>query len=81
MARIIAAGTIVAVLDIVYAWLLWGVVLGKLTMMQVMNRVVMPLSRAKAGPFLTWLTPVNVIQHVLMVGLPIALLVPPDPER
>jgi hypothetical protein len=40
-----------------------------------MQRVVLPLSRARPMPVFTWLFLVCLVQHALMVGLPIVLLV------
>ncbi|HEX6533209.1 MAG TPA: hypothetical protein VF041_01360 [Gemmatimonadaceae bacterium] len=154
MVRVLTAGVVVGVLDIVYAWLLWGVVLGQATAMRipqsiaagllgraafqggvataalglalhftfamawamlfyvlserwpalrrltattrgavtagllygpviwvVMNHVVIPLSRLKEAPWLTWLALVNVIQHMVMIGVPIALIERPRGGR
>jgi hypothetical protein len=43
-----------------------------------MDLVVLPLSHARPTPFLSWVFVINTIQHALMVGLPIALIVGPE---
>jgi hypothetical protein len=35
---------------------------------------VLPLSRARPVPFLSWTFAINSLQHACMVGLPIALI-------
>ncbi len=42
-----------------------------------MDLVVLPLSHARPAPFLSWVFAMNTVQHALMVGLPIALIVGP----
>jgi hypothetical protein len=40
-----------------------------------MDLVVLPLSRARMTPVLSWVFAANFVQHTVMVGLPIALIV------
>jgi hypothetical protein len=39
-----------------------------------MDLIVLPLSRARPVPFLSWTFAINSLQHACMVGLPIALI-------
>ncbi len=40
-----------------------------------MDLIVLPLSRARPVPFPSWTFAINTVQHALMVGLPMALII------